>query len=282
MNFKSLINLSFQKLNNELKEDLNGVDLNNDKTSNLLLKKSSRLKCVISNREEIILCGSVFVENFIKKRFPEIKLNLKFEDGAKIRKNSKILYMSGSSKIILAIERTILNFIQHLSSISTTTNKFVVKMGNVKTKLLDTRKTTIGLKKFEKYATFTGGAQNHRVGLYDDILIKDNHIKVLGNIDKVLKKIESKNIINYKIECESIAEVKKAIRMNVNYILLDNMTTYQIKKCIKLKKNKTVFEISGGISLDNISEYSKLGADYISTSKITNSPYSVDIGLDII
>ena len=155
-------------------------------------------------------------------------------------------------------------------------------MGKVNTTLLNTRKTTIGLRKFEKYATLIGGAKNHRMGLYDDILIKDNHIKIIGNVDKTIKKLKSQGIVNYKIECENFSEVKKSIEMGAKYILLDNMKISEIKKCIKLKKNKIQFEITGGITIDNVNKYSRLGADYISTSKITNSSYSVDIGLDII
>ncbi len=282
MNINKLLNLSNKKLSKEVQEDLNGKSFNNDISSKYLFTNSSKIKCKICNREKIILCGAKFIENFLKSNFPKIKFNSPFKDGDKIRKNSKIFLISGNAKIILGIERTILNFLQHLSSISTTTHEFVTKMGKVNTTLLNTRKTTIGLRKFEKYATLIGGAKNHRMGLYDDILIKDNHIKIIGNVDKTIKKLKSQGIVNYKIECENFSEVKKSIEMGAKYILLDNMKISEIKKCIKLKKNKIQFEITGGITIDNVNKYSRLGADYISTSKITNSSYSVDIGLDII
>ena len=283
MNLRELSNLSYVKLNEELREDLDSENLENDITSKLLINKRTILDCIISNRDPLILCGSLFIENFFKKKLPLIKINRFFNDGEKLAKHSKIFSISGNSKKILAVERTILNFLQHLSSIATTTNNFVLKMKSNKTKLLDTRKTTTGLRRLEKYATLIGGAKNHRMGLYDEILIKDNHIKVLGGFKKIMKKLKVNKILNYKIECETFQEVIKCAEMGAKYILLDNMDPSEIKKCIQFKKKKKIeFEISGGITVDNISKYSLLGADYISTSKITNCPNSVDIGLDII
>ena len=282
MNIKKLETLSFQKLNAELKEDLNGFIIGNDVTSTSLIKKSCEIKCIISNRDELVLCGSLFIKNFLKKKYPRIIFKSFFSEGDKIKKNSKIFFLSGNAKIILAIERTILNFLQHLCSISTITNKFVMKIKSKKTKLLDTRKTTTGLRKLEKYATKIGGAENHRFGLYDSILIKDNHIKILGGISNILELLKKKRIKDFKIEWESPSEVKQAIQMNARYILLDNMSPSQIKKCMYYKNNKIKFEITGGISLYNIHKFSALEVDYISTSKITKSTYSVDIGLDII
>ncbi len=209
----------------------------------------------------------------------------KYSDGNELNKNSIILEINGNVKFILLIERTILNFVQHLSSISTCTRKFVKKIGGTKTKLLDTRKTTTGLRVLEKYATKIGGAQNHRQGLYDQLLIKDNHIKLLGGIDNTLNIIKKKKIKKYIIECDSYEQVQKCLKFGSSYILLDNMSPNEIKNCINLKKNlkrKILFEISGGINHDNINLYSNLGSDFISSSKITNSAKSVDIGLDII
>ena len=209
----------------------------------------------------------------------------KYSDGNELNKNSIILEINGNVKFILLIERTILNFVQHLSSISTYTRKFVKKIGGTKTKLLDTRKTTTGLRVLEKYATKIGGAQNHRQGLYDQFLVKDNHIKLLGGIDNTLKIIKKKKIKKYIVECDSYEQVQKCLKFGSSYILLDNMSPNEIKNCINLKKNfkrKILFEISGGINHDNINLYSNLGSDFISSSKITNSAKSVDIGLDII
>ena len=282
MNKKNLINLSYKKLIEDFKDDLDGDNLKNDVTSNILLKNSETIECIISNREFMVLCGVEFITNFIKKKFPTIRTKFFFKDGETINTNSKLFTLRGNAKIILGVERTILNFLQHLSSISTTTFQFVSKLKHTNTKLLNTRKTTTGLRKLEKYASVIGGAVNHRMGLYDDILIKDNHIRILGGIQETLKLINSNKITKYKIECESFGEVLFSISKGSHYILLDNMKISEIKKCLILKTKNILFEITGGITLDNISKYSQLGADYISTSKITNSPNSVDIGLDII
>ena len=282
MRSNDLLKSSYKKLCEELREDLNGKNIKNDITSKNILNNSSKLECFILNRQKIVLCGSLFVKNFLIKRFPEINVKSFHQDGAKLKKNSEIFHISGNSKIILAVERTILNFLQHLSGISTYTNEFILKMKSKKTKLLNTRKTTIGIRKLEKYATLIGGALNHRMGLYDKILIKDNHIRVVGKIEKILQNLKEKKC-DYQIECESFLEVKKSIDMGAKYILLDNMKPSDVKKCIQLKGNKKIkFEITGGITIKNVSKYSNLGADYISTGKITNSSSSVDIGLDII
>ena len=183
---KKLLKESFEKLCNELKNDLNGKSIKNDITSNYLLNDSSEFRCEISNRENIILCGAEFVRYFFKKKFPKIKIQSFYKDGAQLKKNSKIFSISGNSKVILATERTVLNFLQHLSSISTLTHKFILAMNSTKTKLKNTRKTTPGLRVFEKYATVIGGAIDHRMGLFDQILVKDNHIKALGKIETAL------------------------------------------------------------------------------------------------
>ena len=178
-------------------------------------------------------------------------------------------------------KKTLLNFLQHLSSIASETKKYVVKLKNSNTKLLDTRKTTCGLRYLEKYATKMGGAINHRFGLFDEILIKDNHIKALGGIRNTLKILLEKKI-NYKIECDTLSQVRDCIAAGSTYILLDNMSPTQVKKIINCFGKKAKFEVSGGVNLKNITKYSKVGANYISTSKITLCSKSVDISLDLI
>ena len=277
--------IALRKLIYELKDDLGGINLKNDLTSKALLPNSLIGKAIITNRERIILCGQSFIKNFLKQKFPMLTFKSKYSDGNELDKGSIIIEITGNVRFILLIERTILNFVQHLSSISTYTRKFIKKIGASKTKLLDTRKTTTGLRVLEKYATKIGGALNHRQGLYDQLLIKDNHIKLLGGIDNTLNIIKKKKIKQYIIECDSYEQVQKCLKFGSSYILLDNMSPNEIKNCINLKKNfkrKILFEISGGINHDNINLYSNLGSDFISSSKITNSAKSVDIGLDII
>ena len=279
-----LSKIAYKQLLVDLKDDLKNINIKNDITSHSLILEKILIRAEMSNREEIILCGINFIEYFLKKKFPSLSFKIYFNDGQYIKKDSKIMRLEGDCKKIFLIERSILNLIQHLSGIATFTNK-IVKITNKKTKILDTRKTLPGLRKLQKYATSIGGAINHRMGLYDEILIKDNHIKVLGGIEKTISVLNKKNIKKYKIECENYEDVKKAIGAGASYILLDNMKPTEIKKCMKLKQKLntyTKFEITGGINLYNIKNYYLLGADYISIGKITNSAKSVDIGLDII
>jgi len=285
VNIRFIKKISNLKLISELKDDIGEIKILNDKTTSTLISKKLEKKAVFCNREEIVLCGNQLIENFIRRKFPKLKFESNYNDGDTLKKNTYFAQLTGDVRWILILERTLLNFIQHLSSISTLTRKYKKKLKKSSTKLLDTRKTTNGLRFLEKYATGIGGAENHRINLKDKILIKDNHIKVLGGISQVLKEVKQKKIKEFQIECETYSEVEKCINQKCKHILLDNMSIREIKKCISLglsNKKKITFEISGGINLKNIEKYSLLGADYISTSKITNSAKTVDIGLDII
>ena len=281
MNFSSLTKLAANLLISELKADLGKINFNQDKTTRLLIKKIKIVNVRIFTKEKIVLCGGKFVKDFISKNFPKIKVKLNYRDGDEINKNSNLILLEGDVRLILKIERTILNFLQHLSSIASETKKYVVKLKKSNTKLLDTRKTTCGLRYLEKYATKMGGAINHRFGLFDEILIKDNHIKALGGIRNTLKILLEKKI-NYKIECDTLSQVRDCIAAGSTYILLDNMSPNQVKKIISCFGKKVRFEVSGRVNLKNIAKYSKVGANYISTSKITLCSKSVDISLDLI
>ena len=281
MNFSSLTKLATNLLISELKTDLGKINFNQDKTTKLLIKKKKIVNVRIFTKEKIVLCGGKFVKDFIGKNFPKIKIKLNYKDGDEIKKNTNLILLEGDVRFILIIERTVLNFLQHLSSIASETKKYVVKLKNSNTKLLDTRKTTCGLRYLEKYATKMGGAINHRFGLFDEILIKDNHVKALGGIRNTLKILLEKKI-NYKIECDTLSQVRDCIAAGSTYILLDNMSPTQVKKIINCFGKKAKFEVSGGVNLKNITKYSKVGANYISTSKITLCSKSVDISLDLI
>ena len=281
MNFSSLTKLAANLLISELKADLGKINFNQDKTTRLLIKKTKIVNVRIFTKEKIVLCGGKFVKDFIGKNFPKIKIKLNYKDGDEIKKNTNFILLEGDVRFILIIERTLLNFLQHLSSIASETKKYVVKLKNSNTKLLDTRKTTCGLRYLEKYATKMGGAINHRFGLFDEILIKDNHIKALGGIRNTLKILLEKKI-NYKIECDTLSQVRDCIAAGSKYILLDNMSPNKVKKIINCFGKKAKFEVSGGVNLKNITKYSKVGANYISTSKITLCSKSVDISLELI
>lgn len=281
MNFSSLTKMATNLLLSDIKTDLGKINFDYDKTTRLLIKEKKILDVRIFTKEKIVFCGGKFVKDFVNKKFPKIKIKLNFKDGDEVKKNSDLILLKGDIRQILIIERTILNFLQHLSSISSETKKYTLKLKKSNTKLLDTRKTTCGLRYLEKYATKIGGAINHRFGLFDDILIKDNHIKALGGINNTLEILRGRKL-NYKIECDNISQVDNCIRAGSKYLLLDNMAPNQIRKIIKRFGKMAKFEISGGVNFENIEKYSKVGADYISTSKITLCSKSVDISLDLI
>jgi len=265
---------------------------NGDITSNLIIPDSKLIGFKISNREEIILCGidlALMVFDLVAEKLKiknKLLINKKIPDGKTLKKNSLILQGIWEAKAIFAAERVALNLLQHLSGISTITGKYVAEISGTKTKILDTRKTLPGLRILQKYAVKIGGGQNHRFGLYDGILIKDNHIAVAGGITAAIKMVKQNAPLylggTIEIECDTISQVGEALENGADIIMLDNMNLSQIKKAVKLINNKAKIEVSGGVNLKNIKAISKTGIDYISVGALTHSVKAADIGLDII
>ena len=271
-----------------LDEDLGS---SGDITSNHTIAADKQIGFAIVNREEIILCGvDIAVEIFdqIQKRdgfWGQLKIDKHFEDGAKLKAGRKIISGFGNARAILAAERLALNLMQHLSGVATTTQKYVQQIASgSKAKILDTRKTIPNLRLLQKYAVKTGGGKNHRMGLYDGVLIKDNHIAAAGSIEKAVAQMR-KNLTDKKtlieVECDNLAQAQEAKEAKADIIMLDNMNLAQIKKAVALIDGGAKIEVSGGIKLENISEVSAAGVDYISVGALTHSACSVDIGLDI-
>lgn len=268
-----------------LKED----DVFHDITTDATISEKAEITFEIAPRQDIIFCGQdvifeVFSQLKKSKKFKNSNLDLEFfcSDGDKIKSQKPILKGAGSSKIILAGERVILNLIQHLSAISTSTNEFVKKLNDKNIKILDTRKTLPGLRSLQKYAVKIGGGENHRFSLSEMILIKDNHIASCGSVKKaILNARKSKKKI--EVECDNFTQVKEALAANPDIIMLDNMSIAEIKKSAKeIRKNKKIsIEVSGGINLENIANYRALDIDFISIGSLTHSVKAVDIGLDI-
>jgi nicotinate-nucleotide pyrophosphorylase (carboxylating) len=270
-------------IDNALDEDLAGVG---DITSNLTIPQNSKIKFQIVGREEIVLCG-VDIALMVFDRAAQIlgleplKIKKHFNDGKLLPKNNVIISGSGNAKLIFAAERVALNLIQHLSGIASETKKYVDEIVGEKTKILDTRKTILGLRILQKYAVVVGGGSNHRMGLYDAVLIKDNHIAAARGIkNAVLATKKSK--MKIEVECDNLDQVGEAVEAGVDVIMLDNMNLEQIKKAAKLIGKKAKIEVSGGINLKQINAISKIGVDYISVGALTHSVKAVDIGLDIV
>ncbi len=248
-----------------------------DITTNLIASKDEIIKAQIIAKQDGVLAGLEFCKTAFKLIGSEAVFTKKISDGKKIKKNKVIAIIKAKKKTILTAERTALNFLNHASGIATITNQFVKKISK-KTKICCTRKTTPNLRTLEKYAVKKGGAHNHRYNLSDEILIKDNHISASNNLRELIKKaIKTKKIVT--VEIESINQLKQIIGLKFKRILFDNMSSSQLKKCLKLCKNKYQTEYSGNATLKNIKQISKTGINRISVGAITHSAKSFDTTL---
>lgn len=262
-----------------LKEDIGKGDI----TTNLIVNDKLKCLAIIKSKDTGVLAGNPIAELVFKRLDSRIKYIQRKKDGDTINPNDIIAEVRGSVRTVLTGERLSLNFLQRLSGIATLSQKFVNKTKGFDVKIIDTRKTTPGLRILEKYAVTVGGCYNHRFGLFDGILIKDNHIQIAGNIEKAVLKVRAKHK-NKEIEVETsnINQVREALKSGANIIMLDNMTPDKIKKAVKIIDSKAMTEASGGINLDNIGEYAKTGVDYISVGVLTHSAKSLDIGLYVL
>ncbi len=257
-----------------LKEDLRPKG---DITTNLIKSKNKVIKAKVVAKQDGIIAGLEFCKTAFKLIGKETVFIKKISDGKKIKKNKVIAEIRAKIKTILTAERTALNFLNHASGIATSTNQFVEKAGK-KTKICCTRKTTPNLRALEKYAVKKGGGYNHRYNLSDEILIKDNHISASNSLRELVKKaIKTKKIVT--VEIENINQLQQVIGLKFKRILFDNMKTSQIKKCIKLCKNRYQTEYSGNASLKNIRQISKTGINRISVGAITHSSKTFDTSL---
>jgi len=223
---------------------------------------------------------------------PAIVFNLLKQDGERIKKGEKVVLVQGKVKSILSAERTALNFLQRLSGIATFTAKYVEKIKGTKAKILDTRKTTPGLRVLEKYAVKAGGGENHRMGLFDMILIKENHIKAAGGISDAIKNARSKyRTKKIEVEVGNLSEVKEAIgsesagSLGPDWMMLDNMKIQQMKKAVRMIRSispNIKIEASGGINLKNVRKIALTGVDFISVGALTHSAPALDLSLILI
>ena len=263
---------------NALAEDIHDGDI----TSRSIFLDNKPATAEVIARETMILCGlDVFQEVFKKLDAMVTFSSGKFSDGDEVLAGEIILKVQCGVVPLLEGERSALNILQWLSGIATLTDRYVKKVAPVK--VLDTRKTTPGLRVFEKYAVACGGAINHRFGLYDQVLIKDNHIEAAGGISNAVSAIRKNVSKNKKIEVEvqSVEEVKEALESHVDIIMLDNMVIDTMHQCITLIDGKAKTEISGGITFDRLEEISTTGADFVSIGALTHSAPAVDISMNI-
>jgi len=259
-----------------LQEDLDGKG---DITSESIFEDEAGEYLLIS-KDRGILCGSELFEGVFKYIDKNCKVYFNFKDGDSINKGDTVATVKGRVKNILTGERTALNFISHLSGIATKTGLFVDKTGGM-AKILDTRKTLPGMRLLQKYAVRCGGGCNHRMGLYDMVMIKDTHIDAAGSIKKAVEKVKNKLKEGYKIEVEArnLNEVKEALECNIDRIMLDNMDISTMKKAVEIIDKRAETEASGNMTLERIEEVSRTGVDFISAGELTHSVKAFDFSL---
>ena len=267
-------------IDSALEEDLGPGDITTEALVDLSVNGEARLIA----KEEIILAGIGVFSRVFSRLDPEIVVETKYRDGEAVSNGEDIGMVKGSMRGILSGERTALNFLQRLSGIATLTRKYVERTDSSKVRVIDTRKTTPGLRILEKYAVRRGGGFNHRFGLFDGILIKDNHIAVAGSIAKALARIKGRvpHTLRIEVEVEDIKGVEEAIGAGADAILLDNMSLKEMREAVSIAGGRVLLEASGGITLESIEEVSKIGIDLISVGAITHSARSVDISLEVI
>ena len=271
-------------INSALKEDVG----EGDHTTLACIPEDIKGKAHLIVNEEGILAGVNVAEKIFKIIDPAIEFELILNDGHKIKRGDVAFKITGSTHTILKSERLVLNIMQRMSGIATQTNIYVRKLKGLKTKILDTRKTTPGMRLLEKNAVKIGGGENHRKGLYDMILIKDNHINFAGGIknaiirtSKYLKKTNKK--IKVEVEASTIEDVKEILEVGmINIIMLDNFSIKDTKESVKLINRKYEIESSGRINLENVRAYAECGVDYISVGALTHRFKSLDMSIKVV
>jgi nicotinate-nucleotide pyrophosphorylase (carboxylating) len=237
---------------------------------------------IVSAKEEGVLCGIQLARAVFKILQEDCLFNPFLEDGDPLAKGSIIAEIKGKARALLGGERVALNFLQHLSGIATLTRRFVEKIQGTKARILATRKTIPLLRALEKYAVEVGGGYPHRFALYDGILIKNNHIALIGDIKEAVRR--AKEMFPYQkieIEAGNLEEVKEAIEAGADIILLDNMSVEELKEAVRIAQGKVMLEASGGVSLDNVREIAETGVDFISIGALTHSAKAIDIHMEV-
>jgi nicotinate-nucleotide pyrophosphorylase (carboxylating) len=263
-------------INDALAEDIGNGDI----TSSSVIPAELRFRGVMAAREEMVVAGLPFAAEVFRTVVPEAVFTAKVADGDKIAAGTVLAEMEGPARGLLTGERTALNLLQHLSGIATLTRRYVERIEGTGAILLDTRKTIPGLRQAAKYATRMGGAQNHRMGLYDGVLIKDNHIAVCGSVAEAVRRAQQAASGKVEVEADTLEQVAEACEAGADIILLDNMSPAVLRQAVALVAGRAKTEASGGVNLDTIRAIAETGVDFISVGRLTQSAGAIDIGLD--
>jgi len=261
-----------------LAEDIGHGDL----TALSMIEPDARATFHMNTRQHLSLAGIDVAAACFRRYDPDVKIEITAADGDRCKPQTLLLKVSGFARSLLTVERTALNITQHLSGIATETARWVDAIKGTKAQLIDTRKTTPGLRMLEKHAVVCGGGANHRLGLDGGVMIKDNHIAVAGSITKAVERARARvpGLIKIEVECDRLEQVREALAAKADIIMLDNMKLEDMREAVKLVGGKVPLEASGGIRFDTVRPIAKTGVDYISTSKTIQAAPAVDIGLD--
>ena len=258
-------------------EDLGEIG---DITSAAVIPADARFRGVMDSRHAISVAGLPIAEAFFRALDPEVSIELLVGEGDRVGRGTDLMRVTGKARALLTAERSALNTIQHLSGIATMTRQYVDAMAGTGAILLDTRKTIPGLRVLEKYAVRMGGGTNHRMGLWDAAMIKDNHVAVAGGVAEAVHRAASAGIASIIVECDRIDQIEPALAAGATHLLLDNMEPPLLRAAVTLVGGRVPTEASGGVRLDTIRAIAETGVTYISVGRLTQSAPAADIGLD--
>jgi nicotinate-nucleotide pyrophosphorylase (carboxylating) len=261
-----------------LKEDIGKGDI----TTELVVPKKNRSTAVLTAKSGFVLAGLPFAEEVFRSVEKSIAFEPFSEEGGRVRKSTVLARITGRTRTLLSCERVALNILQRLSGIATGTSMVVRKVQGTGVTILDTRKTTPGMRWLEKYAVRTGGGANHRFGLYDAVLIKDNHIEAAGGIREAVALSKKGRQMKVEVEAENLKDVRDALEAGADTIMLDNMPLESIREAVKITDRKAALEVSGNVSLDNVRELAETGVDFISVGALTHSAAAADISMKLL
>ena len=257
-----------------LEEDIGLGDITGELIDPLLIQEA-KLVC----REEAILCGSKWFESAFNLLDPDVKINWNQEEGSLIKENTEVATIEGNSKCMVASERTGLNFLQMMSGIAYKTYSYKQELNGAQTTLLDTRKTLPGLRYEQKYSVLVGGGQNHRMGLYDAALVKENHIASAGSIHLAVARLRENKVKLIEVEVENLDELNEAMESQADIAMLDNFNTHDLLKASEMAQGKIKIEVSGNIDKEQIAKLKNLNIDYISSGDLTKNIAAIDYSL---
>ena len=251
-----------------------------DVTSESVIPADARFAGVMDSRDAIVIAGLPVAEAFFRALDPDMRIEILVEEGAEVEAGADLMRLSGNARAMLTAERGALNTVQHLSGIATMVREYVRAMDNPNCTLLDTRKTIPGLRHLEKYAVRMGGGSNHRMGLWDAAMIKDNHVLVAGSVDEAVRRAVNAGVREIICEVDRIDQIEPALAAGATRLLLDNMEPDMLREAVTVVAGRVPTEASGGINLRTIKAKAATGVDYVSVGRLTQSAPAADIGLD--